>query len=218
MWNTILQSFTKYRICGRVKSLHYNKAGKERMLKACKSPQGYLYVNLCKNGKAKTFAVHQLVATAFIPNPNSLPEVNHKWGIKTDNRASELEWVSYSENLVHAYKTGLNKRVKQVNQCDLQGNFIRTWESQREAERQLNINQRSISYCCLGKRKTAGRLYMEIQGGVIMELEKYIDKDGKEFVVLTDKNGISEVRFVRDLIIEAFGNADEYDKIMQKGD
>lgn len=45
-------------------------------------------------------------------------------------------------------------------------------------------------------------------------LEKYIDKDGKEFVVLTNKEGISEVRFVRDLIIETFGNADEYDKLM----
>ena len=47
-------------------------------------------------------------------------------------------------------------------------------------------------------------------------VEKYIDKDGKEFVVLTDKNGISEVRYVRDLIIETFGNADEYDKLMQE--
>ena len=47
-------------------------------------------------------------------------------------------------------------------------------------------------------------------------VEKYIDKDGKEFVVLTDKNGISEDRYVRDLIIETFGNADEYDKLMQE--
>lgn len=46
------------------------------------------------------------------------------------------------------------------------------------------------------------------------EVPKYIDKDGKEFVVLTNKEGISEVRYVRDLIIEAFGNADEYDKLM----
>lgn len=47
-------------------------------------------------------------------------------------------------------------------------------------------------------------------------VEKYIDKDGKEFVVLTDKNGISEVKYVRDLIIETFGNADKYDKLMQE--
>lgn len=47
------------------------------------------------------------------------------------------------------------------------------------------------------------------------DLEKYIDKDGKEFVVLTNKDGISEVRYVRDLIIEAFGNADEYDEMMK---
>ena len=48
------------------------------------------------------------------------------------------------------------------------------------------------------------------------DLEKYIDKDGKEFVVLTDDKGISAVVYVRDLIVEAFGNADEYDKMMQK--
>lgn len=47
-------------------------------------------------------------------------------------------------------------------------------------------------------------------------LEKYIDKDGKEFVILTDKNGISEVKYIRDLIIETFGNADEYDELMEK--
>lgn len=48
------------------------------------------------------------------------------------------------------------------------------------------------------------------------KLKVYVDKDNKEFVVLTNKEGISEVRYVRDLIIETFGNADEYDKKMEK--
>lgn len=47
-------------------------------------------------------------------------------------------------------------------------------------------------------------------------LQKYIDKDGKEFVILTNEDGVSEVKYVRDLIISTFGNADEYDKIMEK--
>lgn len=47
-------------------------------------------------------------------------------------------------------------------------------------------------------------------------VETYVDKDGKEFVVLTDENGISEVHYVRDLIIATFGNADEYDKLMEE--
>ena len=47
-------------------------------------------------------------------------------------------------------------------------------------------------------------------------LETYIDKEGKEFVVLTNDEGISEVKYIRDLVIEAFGNADDYDKLMEE--
>lgn len=59
----------------------------------------------------KTYYIHRLVAKAFIPNPQFKPCVNHINGIKTDNRIENLEWVTYSENNSHAYKTGL----KQVN-------------------------------------------------------------------------------------------------------
>lgn len=65
---------------------------------------GYLRVCLCKNNHKKTFVVHRLVASAFIENPEHKPEVNHKNGIRTDNRASNLEWVTRSENERHAYK------------------------------------------------------------------------------------------------------------------
>jgi hypothetical protein len=55
--------------------------------------KGYLHVCLCKQGKMYSRRVHRLVAEAFIPNPNNLPQVNHK-SIKTDNRACKLEWIS----------------------------------------------------------------------------------------------------------------------------
>lgn len=67
----------------------------------------YITLDLCKEGKPKTFPLHRLIAIAFIPNPENKPEVNHINGIKYDNRIENLEWVTKSENRLHAYKTGL---------------------------------------------------------------------------------------------------------------
>ena len=64
------------------------------------------------NGKLKTMLVHRLVTKAFILNPNNKPHTNHKNGIKSDNRAVNLEHCTRSENNKHAFRTGLNKPVK----------------------------------------------------------------------------------------------------------
>ena len=93
---------------------------KGRILKPRINPGGYYYIGLGKNGTKATFAVHQLEAQAFIPNPaspdgeraDSKPTVNHIDGNKLNNNLSNLEWASYSENLSHAYKTGLRQAVK----------------------------------------------------------------------------------------------------------
>lgn len=73
------------------------------------SKDGYLFVGLSKGGFVQTCYVHRLVAKAFVPNPNALPEVNHLNGIKTDNCATNLEWCTHRENVLHAYATGLNR-------------------------------------------------------------------------------------------------------------
>lgn len=70
---------------------------------------GYLYVDLCKNGKRKHFTIHRLLANAFIFNPDNKPEVNHKDGNKLNNCIENLEWCTPLENTLHAHKNGFIK-------------------------------------------------------------------------------------------------------------
>lgn len=100
---------------GEVKSLTRkgpnNSIRPERVLKQILDKKGYLQVGLSKNNSTRTMKVHRLVAMAFIPNPCSKPQVNHKDGIKAHNEDYNLEWATPSENVKHAYdKLGLNRR------------------------------------------------------------------------------------------------------------
>lgn len=81
---------------------------KYRMLSQKLNKFGYYEVALAKNGKMKTFLLHRLLAQHFIPNPEGLPQVNHKNGIKNDNRLENLEWVTKRENTIHAFQHNLS--------------------------------------------------------------------------------------------------------------
>lgn len=96
--------------------VYYTKLGKK--LKFFSDKNGYFCLHLAKNNKQSTKKVHRLVAQTFIVNPNNKPEVNHKNGIKNDNRVENLEWVTGSENIQHAYRTGLMSSEKVVLQID----------------------------------------------------------------------------------------------------
>ena len=96
---------------GNVKSLNRiarsGKKVKEKILKKAQDKDGYILFTLCKNGTQKTVKAHRLVATAFIPNINNKPCVNHLNGIKNDNTVTNLEWVTVSENTQHSYNNKL---------------------------------------------------------------------------------------------------------------
>lgn len=97
---------------GMIKSIGY---GKIRILSQSLNSNGYNQLNLCKEKIRRLWKVHQLIAITFIPNPNKKPHINHKNGIKTDNRVDNLEWCTQSENGIHAYKIGLRKPVSGIN-------------------------------------------------------------------------------------------------------
>lgn len=82
----------------------------------------YLYVSYTdENGKQKHVLVHRLIAKAFVPNPDKLPQVNHKDGDPKNNRADNLEWVTASQNIKHAYDIGLMFSES----CKVCGDFTR---------------------------------------------------------------------------------------------
>lgn len=99
---------------GRIRRIKYYYRGRrpkstDGIIAISMDTWGYPKLMLSKNSKAVPRRVHRLVAMAFVSNPNDKKTVNHKNGIKTDNRAENLEWSTMVENNIHARKSGLNK-------------------------------------------------------------------------------------------------------------
>lgn len=158
IWRDIKDYEGLYQISnlGRVRSLDrfIKQALQYRLLKGrvkpCnKNPNGYLKINLCKNGNSKTFLVHRLVAQAFLPNPNNLPEVNHKDENKENNYVDNLEWCTSRYN--NGYSHG-----KPVLQYTLDGQFVAEYPSAAEASRKNKIIVQNICSCCNYIIKSAG--------------------------------------------------------------
>ena len=108
-WKPIQEFNGEYEVSnlGRVRSMKQYYGVIARIMPATIQKRGYKAVMFHINGKARCVKVHRLVAEAFIPNPNHLPQINHKDGDKLNNQATNLEWCTGSQNMRHAWQTGL---------------------------------------------------------------------------------------------------------------
>lgn len=136
---------------GNVKSLGNDKKRKEKILIPSLNNKGYQKVNLCKNGKDETRKVHRLVAEHFIPNPDNLPQVNHRDEDKTNNCVNNLEWCDAAYN--NKYGTRTAKTSKPIIQYTKDGQFVAEFPSTMEAARQTGVSVGNICSCCKGNPK-----------------------------------------------------------------
>lgn len=135
---------------GRVKSLRKQIGRKEseKIMKPHTTWWGYARVGLSKDGKAKLYAVHRLVADAFIDNPDNKPVVDHINGDKTDNRAENLRWCTYQENSLYSEKLRNSGNYKAIVVKDNKGNVFKSY---REAGRFWGISPNTVKNDVLGK-------------------------------------------------------------------
>ena len=172
----IYEALYKVSNLGKILSLNYKNTGRAELLNPGNDGRGYLQVCLSKNRKGKMCKVHRIIAETFLPNPDNLPEVNHKDEDKTNNfvflnedgsvdkEKSNLEWKNHRDNCNHGTR---NERIakankiahtngklsKKVLQFTLDDEFVREWPSASECGRN-GFNQGHVSACCRGEEKT----------------------------------------------------------------
>ncbi|WP_436697262.1 HNH endonuclease [Lactiplantibacillus pentosus] len=121
----------------------------------CRDKDGYMLVGFGMNGKCVTKRVHRLVAQTFIPNPNNLPQINHKDGSRANNNASNIEWCTSSYNCQYREKFGKpsKKSIFAINLTTLEASWLL---SQHEAGRVLGVDQSTVSKVIKGSKKQTG--------------------------------------------------------------
>lgn len=167
VWKDIVnyEGFYQVSNLGRVRSLdRYDNRGifhKSQIIKPKEHPRGYYGISLWKEGKQSQFLVHRLVAQAFIPNENDMPDINHRNENKTDNRADNLEWCDkeYNNNYGQHHEkhnSAIGWYMRSVIQLSSDGETIATYPSVSEAARSIGVSAKAIRLCISGKNKKCG--------------------------------------------------------------
>ena len=180
IWRTPIHKgevFDNYQVSnlGQILSLNFRNTGKPELMNPWEDKDGYLKIGLRNNGKTDFILVHRLIAETFIPNPDNLPQVNHKIDTKEGKKINmvifnedgsinkektTLEWCDGKYN--HNYGT-INERISKANtngklskrvlQLSLDGELIREYPSVRECERN-GFDHSNVIRCCNVKQKT----------------------------------------------------------------
>ena len=142
---------------GRVKSLNYNRTGKERILKLFQTEKGYQFIGLRKDNQRKMFRINRLVAHMFLDGYFEGAEVDHINIDRADNRAKNLRWVTHEENcnnpLTRKNKSKNNPNNKKVLGYSLTDTKVIILQSIRQSKK-FGFDPAAICNCCNGKRKS----------------------------------------------------------------
>ncbi len=152
IWKKIPDSNYEISNMGRIKNVVSGK------FMAFSMGRGYLRTGLSINGKSKSYRIHVLVAEYFIGKRPNKNVINHKDGNRLNNKSSNLEYITQSENILHSFNVLGNKPsvIRSVYQMDLKGKIIKKFESAAEAGRILGICCTHIGCVCNGNRKSSG--------------------------------------------------------------
>lgn len=149
VWKNIqgYEGFYQVSSLGRIRSLPRKNHLTDSVISQFSKKSGYKCVSLFKNNIKTNFHVHRLVAEAFLPNPQTLSQVNHKDYMRDNNSVDNLEWISMEENIAYSY---CNVSKRPVNQYRLDGTFVKRWDCISDVSRELGMYRSDIAKCCRG--------------------------------------------------------------------